>query len=54
MSVPRYDEVSTGGRRVPAGGAIDQARQILYLASGTLHFCTGQIWRPNGGQTIPR
>ena len=36
------------------GEPIDQAWQILYLASDASRFCTGQIWRANGGQTIPR
>jgi 3-oxoacyl-[acyl-carrier protein] reductase len=36
------------------GEAIDQAWLALYLASDASRFCTGQIWRANGGQTIPR
>ena len=28
--------------------------EILYLVSDAARFCTGQIWRANGGQTIPR
>jgi len=36
------------------GEAIDQARLILYLASEAGRFSTGQIWRANGGATIPR
>ena len=36
------------------GEAIDQAWLILYLASDASRFCTGQIWRANGGATIPR
>jgi 3-oxoacyl-[acyl-carrier protein] reductase len=36
------------------GEAIDQAWLILYLVSDAARFCTGQIWRANGGQTIPR
>lgn len=36
------------------GEAIDQAWLILFLASDASRFCTGQIWRANGGQTIPR
>ncbi len=35
------------------GDAIDQAWLILFLASDASRFCTGQIWRANGGQTIP-
>lgn len=34
------------------GEAIDQAWLILYLASDASRFCTGQIWRANGGQCI--
>jgi len=36
------------------GEALDQAWLILYLASDASRYCTGQIWRANGGQTIPR
>ena len=36
------------------GEALDQAWLILYLVSDAARFCTGQIWRANGGQTIPR
>ncbi|MEE3328764.1 MAG: SDR family oxidoreductase [Myxococcota bacterium] len=36
------------------GEAVDQAWLILYLASDASRFCTGQIWRANGGATIPR
>jgi 3-oxoacyl-[acyl-carrier protein] reductase len=36
------------------GEAMDQAWLILYLASDASRYCTGQIWRANGGQTIPR
>ena len=36
------------------GAPIDQAWLVLYLASDASRFCTGQIWRANGGQTIPR
>jgi 3-oxoacyl-[acyl-carrier protein] reductase len=35
------------------GEAIDQAWLVLYLASDVSRFCTGQIWRANGGATIP-
>jgi 3-oxoacyl-[acyl-carrier protein] reductase len=35
------------------GDALDQAWLILYLASDASRFCTGQIWRANGGTTIP-
>jgi 3-oxoacyl-[acyl-carrier protein] reductase len=36
------------------GEPVDQAWLVLYLASDASRFCTGQIWRANGGQTIPR
>jgi 3-oxoacyl-[acyl-carrier protein] reductase len=35
------------------GDALDQAWLILYLASDASRTCTGQIWRANGGTTIP-
>ena len=35
------------------GEAVDQAWLVLYLASDAARFCTGQIWRANGGATIP-
>jgi 3-oxoacyl-[acyl-carrier protein] reductase len=36
------------------GEPLDQAWLVLYLASDASRYCTGQIWRANGGQTIPR
>jgi 3-oxoacyl-[acyl-carrier protein] reductase len=36
------------------GEAIDQAWLALYLASDASRFCTGQIWRANGGQVFAR
>jgi 3-oxoacyl-[acyl-carrier protein] reductase len=36
------------------GEPLDQAWLALYLASDASRYCTGQIWRANGGQTIPR
>ena len=36
------------------GESIDQAWLILYLVSDASRFCTGQVWRANGGATIPR
>lgn len=36
------------------GEAIDQAWLMLYLASEAGRFCTGQIWRANGGSTTAR
>lgn len=35
------------------GEGIDQAWLVLYLASDASRFCTGQIWRANGGAVIP-
>ena len=35
------------------GEAIDQAWLVLYLASDASRFCTGQIWRANGGAVVP-
>jgi 3-oxoacyl-[acyl-carrier protein] reductase len=37
-------------RRV--GEPVDQAYLILYLVSDAAKFCTGQIWRANGGQAM--
>jgi 3-oxoacyl-[acyl-carrier protein] reductase len=36
------------------GEAVDQAWLVLYLASEAGRFCTGQIWRANGGSTNGR
>ena len=36
------------------GDPLDQAWLVLYLASDASRYCTGQIWRANGGQTNPR
>jgi 3-oxoacyl-[acyl-carrier protein] reductase len=36
------------------GEAMDQAWLALYLASDASRFCTGQIWRANGGQAFAR
>jgi len=36
------------------GEALDQAWLALYLASDASRFCTGQIWRANGGQVFAR
>jgi 3-oxoacyl-[acyl-carrier protein] reductase len=36
------------------GEAMDQAWLALYLASDASRFCTGQIWRANGGQALAR
>ncbi|MHB8511588.1 MAG: SDR family NAD(P)-dependent oxidoreductase [Actinomycetota bacterium] len=47
--VKQMQKISPIGR---VGEAIDQAYLILYLASDAAKFCTGQIWRANGGQTM--
>ncbi|MGB0619783.1 MAG: SDR family NAD(P)-dependent oxidoreductase [Myxococcota bacterium] len=36
------------------GEASDQGYLMLYLASDASRFCTGQIWRSNGGATTGR
>ncbi|MBM4383692.1 MAG: SDR family oxidoreductase [Deltaproteobacteria bacterium] len=36
------------------GDPLDQAWLVLFLASDASRFCTGQVWRSNGGATIPR
>jgi len=36
------------------GEAVDQAWLVLYLASQASRFCTGQVWRANGGATTAR
>lgn len=35
------------------GEAIDQALLVLFLASPASKWCTGNIWRANGGQSRP-
>ena len=56
MNQERYDafvrqmEKLSPIRRV--GEPIDQAYLILYLVSDASKFCTGQIWRANGGQAM--
>ncbi len=49
--VERMEGMSPIGR---VGEAIDQAWLVLYLASPASRFCTGQIWRANGGATTAR
>jgi 3-oxoacyl-[acyl-carrier protein] reductase len=52
----RYDEFVTRMRKLSplgiVGEPIDQAYLILYLASDAARFCTGVIWRANGGQSM--
>lgn len=53
-----YDEFVTRMRNISplraVGEAMDQAYLVLYLASDAARFCTGQVWRANGGQAIVR
>lgn len=53
----RYDAFLASMRSLSplglVGDAIDQAWLVLFLASDASRFCTGQLWRANGGQTIP-
>jgi 3-oxoacyl-[acyl-carrier protein] reductase len=52
----RYDEFVARMRKLSplgiVGEPIDQAYLILYLASDAARFCTGVIWRANGGQSM--
>lgn len=54
----RYDTFVTAMKqRSPlglVGDPLDQAWLVLYLASDASRYCTGQVWRANGGQTMPR
>jgi 3-oxoacyl-[acyl-carrier protein] reductase len=54
----RYDAFVTAMKgRSPlglVGDPLDQAWLVLYLASDASRYCTGQVWRANGGQTMPR
>ena len=49
--VASMESMSPIGR---VGEAVDQAWLVLYLASQASRFCTGQIWRSNGGATTAR
>jgi 3-oxoacyl-[acyl-carrier protein] reductase len=49
--VASMESMSPIGR---VGEAQDQAWLVLYLASQASRFCTGQIWRSNGGATTAR
>jgi len=49
--VDRMEAMSPIGR---VGESEDQAWLVLYLASEASRFCTGQIWRANGGATTGR
>jgi len=52
----RYDAFVERMRKLSplgiVGEPIDQAYLILYLASDAARFCTGTIWRANGGQSM--
>ena len=52
----RYDAFVARMRKLSplgiVGEPIDQAYLILYLASDAARFCTGTIWRANGGQSM--
>ena len=58
LNQERYDAFVDQMRRISplrtVGEAEDQAYLILYLASDAARFCTGQVWRANGGQAIVR
>jgi len=49
--IQRMESMSPIGK---VGEAVDQAWLVLYLASDAARFCTGQIWRANGGTTHGR
>jgi 3-oxoacyl-[acyl-carrier protein] reductase len=52
----RYDAFVERMRKLSplgiVGEPVDQAYLILYLASDAARFCTGVIWRANGGQSM--
>ena len=52
----RYDAFVERMRKLSplgiVGEPVDQAYLILYLASDAARFCTGTIWRANGGQSM--
>lgn len=52
----RYDQFVAQMRRLSpigvVGEPIDQAYLILYLVSDAARYCTGTIWRANGGQSM--
>jgi len=57
LDEPRFDGFVEAMRKSSplgiVGEAVDQAWLVLYLASDASRFCTGQIWRANGGAVIP-
>jgi len=54
----RYDAFVSAMRGMSplglVGEPVDQAWLVLFLISDASRTCTGQIWRANAGQTIPR
>ncbi len=58
LNQEKYDEFVTRMKNISplrrVGEAQDQANLILFLASEAGAFCTGQVWRSNGGQAIVR
>lgn len=56
MQTEHYDRFVEAMRRQSplgiVGDPIDQAYLALYLISDAARFCTGAIWRANGGQTF--
>ena len=58
MNPEAYDMFVDAMRKISplrmVGEAVDQAYLILFLASDASRFCTGQMWRANGGQAIVR
>ena len=57
LNQEQYDQFVDQMRKLSplrvVGEPQDQAWLILYLASDASKFCTGQIWRANGGQSMP-
>lgn len=58
LNQDKYDEFVTRMKNISplrrVGEAQDQANLILFLSSDAGAFCTGQVWRANGGQAIVR
>jgi 3-oxoacyl-[acyl-carrier protein] reductase len=56
MHTEHYDKFVEAMRRQSplgiVGDPVDQAYLIQYLVSDAARFCTGAIWRANGGQTF--
>lgn len=56
LNQERYDEFVAQMQRLSpirrVGEPDDQAYLILYLVSDASRFCTGTIWRANGGQAL--